>query len=193
MPHLADDPVVAASAMVGALQTLVSRNLDPHRTLVISVTQIHGGDAFNVIPDVVELGGTVRYFDAETGDLAKRRMREVIDGVAAAYRVGASLSYVEGYPPTVNHDDQSAFARDIAEGVMGAPPPPQPLVMGSEDFSFFLQHKPGAYAFVGNGDGEGCVSVHNPHYDFNDDILPVGASFFARLVETSLARAGATR
>jgi amidohydrolase len=188
MPHLADDPVVPACAIVGALQTLVSRNLDPAQTLVISVTQIHGGDAFNVIPDSVELGGTVRWFEPEVGALARRRMQEVIDGVARAHGATATLTYEEGYPPTCNHEAETAFARDVAGQVMGAPAPEQPRIMGSEDFSFFLEAKPGAYAFVGNGDADGFVCVHNPHYDFNDEILPVGASFFARLVETALPR-----
>ena len=188
MPHLADDPVIAACAIVGALQTLVSRNLDPGQTLVISVTQIHGGHAFNVIPDAVELGGTVRWFEPEVGALARRRMREVIDGVARAHGATATLTYEEGYPPTCNHEAETGFVREVASQVMGAPAPEQPRIMGSEDFSFFLEAKPGAYAFVGNGDQDGFVCVHNPHYDFNDDILPVGASLFARLVETALPR-----
>jgi hippurate hydrolase len=115
-------------------------------------------------------------------------MKEVIEGVAAAHEVTVELSYEEGYPPTVNHEAETAFARAVAAEILGGEAPPQPLIMGSEDFSFFLEAKPGAYAFVGNGDGEGCASVHNPHYDFNDDILPVGASYFARLVETALAK-----
>ena len=188
MPHLADDPVIAGCAIVGALQTLVSRNLDPARTLVISVTQIHGGEAFNVIPDAVELGGTVRYFEAAVGEMARRRMAEVIEGVARAHGVSAAMTYEEGYPPTRNHEVETAFARGVAAEVTGGPAHEQPRIMGSEDFSFFLEAKPGAYAFVGNGDRDGFVCVHNPHYDFNDEILPVGASYFARLVETALPR-----
>jgi hippurate hydrolase len=190
MPHLAVDPVVAASAMVTSLQSLVSRDLDPTQTLVISVTKIHGGDAFNVIPDTVELGGTVRYFDAAVGERNRRRMKEVVEGIAAAHGASVTMSYEEGYPPTSNHANEVEFARGVAGEVVGGEAAEQPMVMGSEDFSFFLEEKPGAYAFVGNGegDGPGCISVHNPKYDFNDAILPVGASFFARLVETALPR-----
>ncbi len=188
MPHLATDPVVASAAIVTALQSLVSREVDPNRTLVVSVTKIHGGDAFNVIPDTVELGGTVRYFDAEVGRMVRQRMAALVESVAAAHNARAALTYEEGYPPTCNHETETALARHAAGEVMGTEAPPQPVVMGSEDFSFFLEAKPGAYAFVGNGDGEGCVTVHNPKYDFNDEILPVGASFFARLVENTLPR-----
>ena len=188
MPHQSVDPVVAASAMVTALQTLVSRNVDPNKSSVISVTKIHGGDAFNVIPDTVEMGGTVRYFDAEVGAQVRRRMQEVVDGVAAAHGASATMNYQKGYPATSNHVAETEFARQVAGEVLGVEAAEQPLVMGSEDFSFFLEEKPGAYAFVGNGDGEACVAIHNPKYDFNDTILPVGASFFARLVETALPR-----
>ena len=188
MPHMATDPVPAAAAMISALQGIVSRNADPSATLVISVTTLHAGDAFNVIPDTVEFGGTVRHFDSDVGEMAERRMREVLEGVAVAHGAGVAFSYRKGYPPTCNHDAETAFAREVAANVLGAEAPAQPPVMGSEDFSFFLEEKPGAYAFVGNGDGPACVTVHNPHYDFNDEILPVGASFFARLVETALPR-----
>ena len=188
MPHLATDPVVAAAAVVTALQSLVSRELDPTETLVISVTRIHGGDAFNVIPDAVELGGTVRYFNPEVGRAARKRMEALIGSIAAAHGASAAFSYEEGYPPTRNHAAETAFARGVAAEVAGGEPPAQRPTMGSEDFSFFLDAKPGAYAFVGNGDGDGpgCVSVHNPKYDFNDEILPVGASFLARLAEAAL-------
>ena len=188
MPHMAIDPVPAAAAMIASLQSIVSRNVDPSSPLVISVTRLHAGEAFNVIPDTVELGGTVRHFDNAVGEMAARRMREVVEGIAAAHGVSARLSYRKGYPPTRNHASETAFARGVAAQILGSEAPAQPPVMGSEDFSFFLEEKPGAYAFVGNGDGEGCVTVHNPRYDFNDDILPVGASFFARLVETALPR-----
>lgn len=190
MPHLATDPVVAAAALVSALQNLVSRDVDPTKTLVVSVTTIHGGEALNVIPDTVELGGTVRWFDPEVGERVRERMAATVEGVAAAHGATASLVYERGYPPTRNHDAETAFARTVAGEVMGGEATVQHPTMGSEDFSFFLEAKPGAYAFVGNGDGDGigCVSVHNPKYDFNDEILPVGASFFARLVETALAR-----
>ncbi|MDP6352596.1 MAG: M20 aminoacylase family protein [Alphaproteobacteria bacterium] len=188
MPHLAADPVVAAAAMVAAIQPLVSRNTDPHKTLVISVTQIHGGDAFNVIPDDVTLGGTIRYFDAEVGAAARRNLETVVSGVAAAHRVSAELDYRPGYPPTTNHAREAEFAETVAVEVTGGPAMDQPKVMGSEDFSFFLNNKPGAYAWIGNGDSATQAQLHNAHYDFNDDILPIGASFLARLAEIALAR-----
>ncbi len=188
MPHLSVDPVVAAIRMIEALQTLVSRETDPHATLVISVTTIHGGDAFNVIPDDVTFGGTVRYFDTEVGERTRQRMHEILGGIAQAHGVEVSLDYKAGYPPTVNHEAESAFSRRVAEEVSGETPPEQPKVMGSEDFSFFLLEKPGAYAFVGNGDEPDHAQIHNPHYDFNDSILPVGASYFARLVEEALPK-----
>lgn len=191
MPHLSTDPVVAAAAAITALQSLVSRETDPTATLVVSVTRIRGGDAFNVIPDSVTFGGTVRYFDAEVGRKARERMTALIQGVAAAHNATAELTYDEGYPPTRNHEAETAFARAVARDIAGDAVRQQDLTMGSEDFSFFLEEKPGAYAFVGNGDQEGWTTVHNPKYDFNDDILPVGASFLARLAETALARPGA--
>ena len=191
MPHLATDPVVAAASAVGALQSLVSREVDPTKTLVVSVTRIHGGDACNVIPDSVELGGTVRYFDPEVGQMARRRLATLLESVAAAHGAAlAEFSYDRGYPPTRNHEAETAFARNVAAEVGGGEAAAQRPTMGSEDFSFFLEAKPGAYAFVGNGDGDGpgCIGVHNPQYDFNDAILPVGASFLARLAETALPR-----
>lgn len=192
LPHQTVDPIVAASAMVSALQSLVSRETDPLKNLVVSVTRIHGGDAFNVIPDSIEFGGMIRYFDDEVGTNAKRRIEEILNGVAAAHRVTAEISLKSGYPATKNHAAETAFARQVASEILGAEATEQRPTMGSEDFSFFLNEKPGAYAFVGNGDGQECVAIHNPKYDFNDEILPVGASFFARLVETALPRDGAS-
>ena len=191
MPHKATDPVVAAAAAVTALQCLVSREVDPTETLVVSVTRIHGGDAYNVIPDAVEIGGTARYFNAEVGRMARERMAALLESVAAAHGAAlAAFSWEDGYPPTCNHAAETEFARRVAAEVTGGEPPRQRPTMGSEDFSFFLEARPGAYAFVGNGDGDGpgCVSVHNPKYDFNDEILPVGASFLARIAETALPR-----
>ena len=188
MPHMSIDPVVVAAAMVGGLQSLVSRNLDPHKTLVVSVTQIHGGDTFNVIPDAVTLGGTVRYFDKEVGDANRQRMEALLNGIAAAHGASMEMDYKTGYPPTLNHAAEAAFAADVASEITGSAAGEQPKVMGSEDFSFFLLEKPGAYAWVGNGNEQDRPMLHNPHYDFNDNIMPTGASYFARLVETSLPR-----
>jgi len=174
--------------MVGGLQSLVSRNLDPHKTLVVSVTQIHGGDTFNVIPDTVTLGGTVRYFEKEVGDANRQRMEALLNGIAAAHGASMEMDYKTGYPPTLNHAAEAAFAAGVASEITGSAAGDQLKVMGSEDFSFFLLEKPGAYAWVGNGNEPDRPMLHNPHYDFNDNIMPTGASYFARLVETSLPR-----
>ena len=188
MPHLAVDPVVAAAAMINGLQSLVSRAANPHETLVVSVTKIHGGDAFNVIPDSVTFGGTVRYFDLDLGQKNMERMTKMVEGIAEGHGVGVEVTYDHGYPPTTNHEQQAKFARDIAVEVTGVEARKQPQVMGSEDFSFYLEDKPGAYAWIGNGSESESAQLHNPHYNFNDEILPAGASFFVRLVETALEK-----
>ncbi|MEO5372758.1 MAG: M20 family metallopeptidase [Alphaproteobacteria bacterium] len=192
-PHLTRDPLVAAAAAVTALQTVVSRNVIPTGTLVVSVTEIHAGEAFNVIPDSARLGGTVRYFDPEVGAMARRRMQGILDGIAAAHEVSVEFTYMPGYPPTVNSAAEADLVREVAIDLVGeAAVGPQPASMFSEDFSFYLQLRPGAYAFIGNGEGEGdsrgCPGLHNPYYDFNDAILPTGAGFFCRLVERALPR-----
>ncbi|MCA1941863.1 MAG: M20 family metallopeptidase [Caenispirillum bisanense] len=187
-PHLGRDPVVAGAALVQALQQLVSRVCPPHETLVVSVTEFHAGDTFNVIPDTARLGGTVRYFDKALGEETIAGIRRVMDGIAGAHGVTMSLDYQYGYPPTVNSQAEAEAARRVAAETLGADKAlPQAPVMFAEDFSFFLQEKPGAYGFIGNGEGSaelGCVGLHNPRYDFNDEILTAGASFFARLAET---------
>ena len=189
-PHQGRDPIVAGAALVQSLQHVVSRNCPPDETLVVSVTEFHGGDAFNVIPDSVRLNGTIRYFQPEIGDLAKARLPKIVDGIAAAHGVEADFTYREGYPPTVNWEEPSAFARTVAQDVFGTDNVlVQAPMMFAEDFSFFLLGKPGCYGFIGNGDtgSLGCTGLHNPYYDFNDSILTAGASYFARLVETALA------
>lgn len=187
-PHLGRDPVVAGAALVQAFQQLVSRVRHPSETLVISVTEFHAGDAFNVLPDAAQLGGTVRYFSRETGEEAIAGMRRVCDGIGAAHGVEISMDYAYGYPPTVNSAEETEAARRVAAEALGADKVvEQRPVMFAEDFSFFLQEKPGAYGFIGNGEGSselGCVGLHNPRYDFNDDVLGHGATFFARLAET---------
>lgn len=188
-PHLNRDPIIAGAALVTALQTLVSRNCAPEDTLVVSVTEFHGGDAFNVTPDSVRLNGTVRYFKPEVGTANRARLGQIIEGIAATFGVTAEWQYVAGYPPTVNWDAPTTFARDVAATVFGADNViVQDPKMFSEDFSFFLEQVPGCYGFIGNGESgmPGCTGLHNPHYDFNDTILASGASFFARLVEAAL-------
>ena len=186
IPHKAVDPIVVSSLMVSSLQSLVSRETDPHSTLVISVTKIHGGDAFNVIPDSVSFGGTVRYFDTDLGKNNQKRMKQMLDGIASAHNVDIDFSYENGYPPTIIHEKEAKFAREIAADVTGQESSKQIQTMGSEDFSFYLQELPGAYAWIGNGVVGESADLHNPHYNFNDDILPIGASFFVRLAETAL-------
>jgi hippurate hydrolase len=191
-PHLCRDPIVAGAAVVSAVQTLVSRNCAPSETLVISITEFHGGDAFNVIPDRVRLNGTVRYFQPAVGAMAKERLAAVIQGVCAAHQVEAELTYRDGYPPTVNWQQPTDQARQSAAAVFGAAHVlEQSPVMFAEDFSYYLQDRPGCYGFIGNGDESGalgCTGLHNPHYDFNDDILVPGAGFLARVAEDSLRR-----
>lgn len=189
VPHATRDPVVAACALVTAAQTIVSRNAPPDETLVISFAEIHGGDAFNIIPEEVRLAGTIRFFNPAIGALAQERLSQMIAGIASAYNVEAEFTYLPGYPPTINWEEAAAFARTVAESIVGENQvlTQQPRML-AEDFSFFLQKIPGAYAFLGNGSaGEtGCTGLHNAHYDFNDDILPVGASFLARIAEQAL-------
>ncbi|WP_372885931.1 M20 aminoacylase family protein [Shimia sp.] len=181
-PHEAADPVVAALGIGQALQTIVSRNLDARGEAVISLTQIHAGSTDNVIPDTAYMNGTVRTFDAEVQALIIRRMQQIVDGHAAAYGVTAALRYERGYPATVNDADKVAFACDVAREISGAEAVRDDFgrEMGAEDFAYMLEARPGAYLFLGQGDGP---MVHNPNYDFNDAISPIGASFFARLVE----------
>lgn len=182
MPHLTADPVVAAVAIVNAIQTISSRNHYALDDLVVSVTQIHTGSADNIVPDDAWICGTVRTFDPQVREMVRRRLSEICAGQGAAYNVSAGLNYIEGYPATVNDADQAAFAAEVAREVAGAANVSDSVgrEMGAEDFSYMLNARPGCYLFLGQGEGPG---VHNPGYDFNDEVAPVGASFFARLVE----------
>ncbi len=178
------DPVVAAVAMVNAIQTIVSRNHDTRQEAVVSVTQIHAGSVNNVIPDLGMIEGTIRTFDKEVQDMIHRRLDEIVKGTAAAYGLSAELVLDIGYPATVNSERQTAFAADVAREVAGdaAVNAAQGMEMGAEDFSYMLEARPGSYLFLGAGEGAG---LHNPAFDFNDEIAPIGASFFAKLVETA--------
>ncbi|MCZ0812136.1 MAG: M20 aminoacylase family protein [Pseudomonadota bacterium] len=182
MPHDARDPVIAACGMVQAIQTIVSRNHYALDDLVISITQIHAGSADNVIPGTAYVNGTVRTFDKAVRAMVRRRMEEIVAGQAASYGVDAVLRYEEGYPPTVNDPDKTAFAARVAGAVSGeeAVFANGDRLMGSEDFAAMLEARPGAFLFLGQGEGPG---LHQPGFDFNDAVAPVGASFFARLVE----------
>ncbi|MEO0765141.1 MAG: M20 aminoacylase family protein [Pseudomonadota bacterium] len=183
-PHDTIDPVVAACAVVTALQTIVSRNHKPLDQLVISTTQIHTGTTDNVIPETAYINGTVRTFDKEVQAMVVRRMQEVVDGTAAAYGCEAALEFEFGYPPTVNDGSKAGFAAQVAAEVAGDAGVERDVepVMGAEDFSYMLEARPGAYLMLGQGEGAG---VHHPKYNFNDEVAPIGASFLARLVETA--------
>ena len=181
-PHQSADPVMTAVSIAQAFQSIVSRNVDPTEMVVISVTQIHTGTVDNIIPERAYMNGTVRSFSKEVQSLVKRRMSEIVAGHAASFGVEATLRYDEGYPATINDADKSAFAISVAEEIAGQgnADANQGLEMGAEDFSYMLNERPGAYLFLGIGEGPG---LHNPNYDFNDAAAPFGASFFARLVE----------
>ena len=184
MPHETADPVVAACGIVQAIQTISSRNVDSGIEKVISVTQIHTGSASNIVPDSAMINGTVRTFDGETRDLIRRRLEEIVAGQAASYGVEAVLDFEEGYPATVNDPESTGFAARVAVEIAGESKVDDafPKVAGSEDFAYMLEERPGAYLFLGTGEGAG---LHHPKFNFNDEIAPVGASFFARLVETA--------
>ena len=189
-PESGIDPVVVAANMVMALQTIASRNVSAIDSLVVSVTQIHGGDAYNVIPDEVKLCGNVRAYRPEVIAKIAPALERIANGVAATYGARAKLAFRMHYPPLVNHAEEARLAGDAAALVVGEANVDRdmPPRTASEDFSYMLEAKPGAFIFIGNGKGEGACDVHNPHYDFNDDIIPLGASFFARLIETVLPK-----
>ncbi len=184
MPQDTCDPVMAACGIAQAIQTIVSRNHYALDDLVVSVTQIHTGSADNIIPDTAYINGTVRTFDPKVQDMVMARMKAIVAGQAASYGVSAALDYEVGYPATINDVAKAGFATKIAREVAGdsAVIAEAGREMGAEDFSYMLNERPGAYLFLGQGPGAG---LHHPEYNFNDDVAPVGASFFARLVETA--------
>jgi hippurate hydrolase len=187
MPHEGTDPVVIAAQLVTAFQAIVSRNTHPLESAVISVTQIHGGDTWNVIPDEVVLRGTTRTFKAEIQDLVERRMREVAESLCAGHGARMRWRYERRYPATVNAGHETETAAAVLTEIVGEENVRRDILpsMGSEDFAFMLQEKPGSYVWIGNG---GNANLHNPGYDFNDEIFTLGASYWARLVERVLAR-----
>ena len=188
-PEAAIDPVIVASHITTALQTIVSRNVEPVDTAVLSVTQIHAGDAYNVIPQQAFIRGTARAFSAETLGMIEENMQRIATGVASGFGATAELDF-RILPPLINDASEAAFIADVAAELVGADNvnPNAGLVMASEDFSFMLNSRPGAYIRIGNGDELGGCQVHNPGYDFNDDVLGLGASLFAQLAERKLAR-----
>jgi len=188
LPHHGIDPVAVAAQVVSALQSIVSRNVDPLEAAVISVTKIHGGDAHNIIPDSVQLGGAIRCFDKDLRVTLRRRVVETAEGVCEALGARATVDFVNEFPAVVNWPEQTELAASVAARVAGAEnvDAASPPVMGSEDFAFMLERLPGCYVFIGNGAGDGACMIHNPGYDFNDAILPLGSSYWARLAETFL-------
>ena len=192
MPHLGVDPVPVACQLVQAFQTILTRNLKPIETGVISVTMIEAGEATNVVPDSVTMQGTVRSFTLEALDLIEARMRELTHQLSGAFNCEADFEFSRNYPPTVNHPQEAAFLRQVMTEVVGAHRVHDfEPTMGAEDFSFFLLDKPGAYFVIGNGDGThregghglGPCMLHNPSYDFNDGLIPQGAALWVKLAE----------
>jgi hippurate hydrolase len=190
LPHLAADPVVAAAHIITALQTVASRNASPVDALVVSLCSMQTSQlgAFNVIPGHVELIGTVRSFTPETRDLAERRIKEIATAVAQGLGASAEIEYRRGYPATVNAEREARFAAKVGEKVFGASNviTDHEPTMGGEDFAYMLQARPGAYVFLGQGGAQGGCFLHNPTYDFNDEVIPLGAGYLAALAEESL-------
>ena len=198
MPHLGIDPVPVACQIVQAFQTIITRNKRPIDAGVISVTMIHAGEATNVVPDSVVIQGTVRTFTLEVLDMIQRRMQEVAEHTAAAFGATCTFEFRRNYPPTINHPAETAFVRQVMGDIVG-PANVQEFepTMGAEDFSYYLLEKPGCYFLIGNGEGEhregghglGPCMLHNPSYDFNDDLIPLGATLWVRLAEQWLGTA----
>ncbi|RVA11587.1 amidohydrolase [Mesorhizobium sp. M7A.F.Ca.US.002.01.1.1] len=186
MPHGTIDPIVITSQLVGALQTIASRSTDPVEAVVVSVTKFHAGDAYNIIPETAEIAGTVRTLRKEIAKKSEERIRSICDGLATAFGARIEVDYQANYPVTFNHAEETVFAGDVAMSVAGDAHVHRGIqpVMGGEDFSYMLEARPGAFIFIGNGDTAG---LHNPAYDFNDEVIPHGMSYWVKLAETALA------
>jgi hippurate hydrolase len=185
-PHLGIDTVLVGAQIVNAIQSAVSRNVDPLKSAVVSICMFRAGTADNVIPQTVQLRGTARSFTSDIRDLLEKRLRILVENTAAAYGAKARLTYRRGYPVLVNHERQTEFAASVASQIAGEDKVDTlfPPMMGAEDFSYMLNARPGAFIWVGNGGGAG---LHHPSYNFNDDAIPFGTSYWVRLVETALA------
>ena len=197
LPHTGIDPVPIACLMVQGFQNIISRNKKPVDAGVISVTMIHAGEATNVVPDSCELQGTVRTFSTELLDMIERRMRQVAEHTCAAFEARCEFEFVRNYPPTINSPAEAEFARQVMVGIVGEDKVlAQEPTGGAEDFSFMLQAKPGAYVFIANGDGDhramghggGPCTLHNPSYDFNDTLIPLGGTYWVELARQWLAQ-----
>lgn len=196
-PHLSIDPVMVAVQIAQSWQTIISRNKNPLDPGVLSVTQIHSGSGTNIVPDSASMIGTVRTFTMETLDLVERRMGEIATHTAEAFGATVEFNFRRNYPPLINHEIETEFVLGVMEDVVGKEGVLRKIqpTMGSEDFAFMLLEKPGCYVFIGNGDGDhrlaghglGPCNLHNPSYDFNDELLPIGASYWVQLAEKFLA------
>jgi amidohydrolase len=185
-PHLSIDTILVGSQMINALQSIVARNIDPLEAAVVSICMFQAGHTDNVIPQHARLRGTARSLTPKVREVLQRRIGEVVEGTARMHGASAKITYTNGYPVVVNHDRETAFAADVARDIAGTDKVDIDVapVMGAEDFAFMLQERPGAFIFVGNGDSAG---LHHPAYDFNDETIPVGTSYWVRLAETALA------
>lgn len=188
MPHMGRDPIVAAANLVSTIQTVASRLVPATDAVVVSITQFHAGDAWNVIPETALIRGTVRTLNAAIRDQVEPALRRMCEGLATAYGLAMDFSYHPGYPVTVNTAEETAFAREVAATVVGRENVRGDLApsMGAEDFAFMLQERPGCYIWLGNGPADGGRVLHSPNYDFNDEILPIGVAYWAALVERAL-------
>ena len=184
-PHKGIDTVLVGAQIINAVQSVVSRNVDPLKSAVVTIPMFRAGNADNVIPQTVQLKGTVRTLDADIRDFVEKRLHEIVEHTAAAYGAKAVLKYKRNYPVLVNHDKQTDFAASVASQIVGDSQvnTDLPPMMGAEDFSFMLNERPGAFIWIGNGDSAG---LHHPKYNFNDDAIPVGTSYWVKLVETAL-------
>jgi hippurate hydrolase len=188
MPQFTIDPIVIGTKIVEAYQSIISRFCDPQDSVVLSVTQFHAGDAYNVIPNEVEISGCTRCFSPKIQERLEVQMSHMATDICSAYGATCEFTYERRYPPTINSEMESEIAGQVASEIVGSERVnlnPRPA-MGSEDFAFMLMEKPGSYIWIGNGDGEGSCMVHNPGYDFNDDILALGATYWVRMVENIL-------
>ena len=184
-PHEGVDTILVIANIIQAVQSLVSRNTDPQKSLVVSLCHVRAGFTDNVLPQTGFIEGTVRALDPNVRDMAEQRLRELVEGIAATYGARATLDYRRGYPVTVNHADNTAFAAQIASHIAGPDRVETNMTpsMGAEDFSYMLEQRPGAFIFVGNGDS---APLHHPDYDFNDELIPVGASYWVKIIESTM-------
>ena len=189
MPQTTIDPILIGTKIVDAYQSIVSRYINPQEPVVLSVTQFHGGDAYNVIPNEIEIKGTVRCFSSKVQASVEKKMEKIASSICSAYGAKSNFEYERRYPATVNSPDEVETSLKVAKGISGddmvnSSPTPS---MGSEDFAFMLQEKPGSYIWIGNGDEKGSCMLHNPGYDFNDEILPIGATYWVEMAQEILS------